>query len=53
MVRYIIEQIFEYILIKNKRSPIQCGCAFYQPNVRARIVGGIESVPHSWFEFDL
>ncbi|CAF0794334.1 unnamed protein product [Adineta steineri] len=30
------------------RSPIQCGCAFYQPVIRARIVGGIESIPHSW-----
>ncbi|CAF3491297.1 unnamed protein product, partial [Rotaria sp. Silwood2] len=29
-------------------SPIQCGCAFYQPIIRARIVGGIESIPHSW-----
>ncbi|CAF4165550.1 unnamed protein product, partial [Rotaria sordida] len=29
-------------------SPIQCGCAFYQPVIRTRIVGGIESIPHSW-----
>ncbi|UJR14619.1 hypothetical protein I4U23_001613 [Adineta vaga] len=29
-------------------SPIQCGCAFYQPIIRARIIGGIESIPHSW-----
>ncbi|CAF4954544.1 unnamed protein product, partial [Rotaria sp. Silwood1] len=29
-------------------SPIQCGCAFYQPIIRTRIVGGIESIPHSW-----
>jgi hypothetical protein len=36
------------IYLYNFRSPIQCGCAFYQTEIRARIVGGIESIPHSW-----
>ncbi|CAF1203415.1 unnamed protein product [Rotaria sordida] len=36
------------MLSKHVRSPIQCGCAFYQPVIRTRIVGGIERIPHSW-----
>ena len=39
----------EIVICHVCRSPIQCGCAFYQPNVHTRIVGGIESIPHSWW----
>lgn len=40
--------IWKKLLIYLVRSPMQCGCAFFQPAVRERIVGGIESIPHSW-----
>ncbi|CAF1615605.1 unnamed protein product [Adineta ricciae] len=29
-------------------SSVQYGCSFCQPIIRVRIVGGIESIPHSW-----